>query len=144
MKKVVFSIITISLMLGTMFQSVLSANEIFLDEEKDKLTGVITHKDYLNCKIRTYEFGVDGRAFLFPGCLFAFMGGGNIKRASGILIAFEYMMGYISFNNDTYHGDWKYVFIFSFNGYFRNYYDRVWKVFDMNGIAKFARVVYHK
>jgi hypothetical protein len=143
MNKVLFSIIIISLLLVTLLQSVRSANEVFLDGQKDKVAGYPTHKDYFNCKIKTYEFGVDGRAFLFPGCLKAFMGGGNIKRASGILIAFEHIMGEISFNDDEYNGDWIRAYIFSFNGYFRNYMDRVWQVFNMDGTAKFARVIYY-
>ena len=130
-------------MLGTMFQSVLSANELFLDEEKDKLTGVITHKDYFNCNIKTSKEGVDGDAYLFPGFFISIFGlGANVNRGCGVLIALQYIAGHINFNNDSYYGNWKIAFVFGFNGDFENYSEKAYRLFDMNGTAKFVRVYY--
>jgi hypothetical protein len=58
--------------------------EIIVPKSKNVLTGIPTHKDYFFCEIKTYKYGVDGRVFLFPGCLKAFLGGVNVRRSSGI------------------------------------------------------------
>jgi len=145
MKKVLLLLIIINLIVITFFQSILSASIIYIGEEKDNLLDN-DYKNYFNCIIRTDECAVDGRAFLFPGYLFSWLGphepGANVKRASGMLIAEEYIMGYISFNDDKYYGNWEIAYVFSFNGHFDNYYDRAYKVFEMNGTAKFVRVYY--
>lgn len=142
MKKVLLSLVIINLIFITFFQSILSARMICINEENDNLLDN-NYKNYFNCIIRTDECAVDGRAFLFPGYLFSWLGpGANVKRASGMLIAEEYIMGYISFNDDKYYGDWESAYVVSFTGYFNNGYDRAYKVFEMNGTAKFARIYY--
>ena len=142
MKKVLFSLLVISLILAILFQSVFSANATIIYEEKDNLTR-IAYKNYFNCTIKTSRDSFDGRAILFPGLLISFMGGVNVKRASGILVTYLDQFGEITFNNDEYGGNFNYAFIFSFNGYFRNWVYKAWRIFDINGTVKFARVCYN-
>jgi len=147
MKKVVLLIIVIGLILVTIFQSVLSANEIFVNEERDKSTGN-SYNDYRNCTIKTHG-NVDGRAILFPGYWFSLSWfdsnpGVNVKRASGILFGDgSHFTNLIYFNGDHYYIDWIKAYVFSFTGYFSNYWDIPGvHVFDMNGRAEFVRVYY--
>ena len=138
MNKVLLSIVIISMILLIPLQSVFSANATNINEEKNKSAGIF-HKNYFFCKIRTSD-PIDGRAILIPGFSFFPMGGVNVKRAFGILIAFEHFGGSIYFNNDEYSSNFKYAFILWFNGYFKNYWYKTWKIFDIDGIAVFARV----
>jgi hypothetical protein len=142
MKKVLL-IIIISILFLIPLQSVFSANAKFISEEKENLTG-IAHKIYFKCKINTSKESVDGRAILFPGLVRSIGYGAKVIRAFGILIADSYLAGHISFNNDKYYGDWRYALVFLFNGYFHNYFDKAFRVFDMKGTAKFAIVCYRK
>jgi hypothetical protein len=141
MKKVLLSIVIISIILLIPLQSVFSANATFINKEKENLTRFV-HKNYFKCKINTSKESVDGRALFFPGLLRSVMYGANVIRAFGILIADSYYAGHISFNNDKYYGDWIYALVISFNGNFHNYFYKAFPVFDMEGTAKFARVCY--
>jgi len=113
-------------------------NATNINEEKNKLTGIF-HKNYFFCKIRTSD-PIDGRDILIPGFSFFPRGGVNVKRAFRILVAYKHYGGSIYFNNDEYSSNFKYAFIFWFNGYFKNYWYKTWQIFDINGIAIFARV----
>jgi len=144
MKKVVMPIIIISLILVIIFQSVLSANAIFINKEKDKLIEN-NYKDYRNCKISTKHDNIVGRAFLFPGFLSSGWWSGsyvNVKRASGILIEgdSDWTVA-IFFNDDHYYNNWVKAYVFSFTGYFSNKKNFLMEnVFEINGTAKFVRV----
>jgi hypothetical protein len=141
MKKVLLSIVFISMMLLIPLQSVYSANATFISKVKQDLTR-IAHKVYFNCKINTSKESVDGRAELFPGLIRSIGYGAKVIRAFGILIADSYLAGHISLNTDKYYGDWIYALVFSFNGYFHNYFYKAFRVFDMTGTAKFALIFY--
>lgn len=148
MKKVLLPIIIISLVLVTIFQSVLSANAIFINEEKGKVTEN-NYKDYRNCTIRTKHGSVDGRAVLFPGFWssgwWSASGPGvDVKGAFGILIGEgSHWTNLIYFNDDHYYIDWIKAYVFSFNGYFSNeVYLPYGAVFEIDGTAKFVRVYY--
>jgi len=142
MKKVLLTFIILCLILVTIPQFVLSERAILINEEMDKSLNN-NHKDYFNCYIKTSKEGVDGDAYLFPGYFISCFGhGANVKRACGVLIALQYITGYIIFNNDSYYGNWKIAFIFLFDGNFENYFEKAYRVFDMNGTAKFVRVYY--
>ena len=114
-----------------------------IDDEKEILRG-INVKDYKNCKIRS-EDG-DGRAILIPGYISSFLqpgtSGVTVKRAFGILFGDECVGHPIYFNDDSYCGNWTRAYVFSFNGYFSNYWDRTWRAFKIDGTAKFVRVYY--
>jgi hypothetical protein len=144
MKKAILYIIIISLIFVIIFQSVLSANAIFINDDKSKLQEN-NYKDYWNCTIKAKE-GIEGKAFLFPGFFSSWPGsdsaGVDVKRAFGILIRDNEpcpLYG-IYFNNDYYYANWTKAYVFSFTGYFYNYFDGPWRIFEINGTAKFVRI----
>jgi len=144
MKKAILYIIIISLIFVIIFQSVLSANAIFINDDKSKLQEN-NYKDYWNCTIKAKE-GIEGKAFLFPGFFSSWPGsdsaGVDVKRAFGILIRDNEpcpLYG-IYFNNDYYYTNWTKAYVFSFTGYFYNYFDGPWRIFEINGTAKFVRI----
>ena len=135
-------------MLVTIFQSVPSANAVFINEEKDKVTAY-NYKDYIACTIKSESGSVSGRAFLFPG--FCFSGwwfdsghGVYVVGASGILIGVDSdWSGVIYFNDDHYWNDGIRAYVISFFGYFSNQKNFLLEnVFEINGIALFVRVYY--
>jgi hypothetical protein len=144
MKKVILYIIIISLILIFIFQSILSANAIFINDDKSKLQEK-NYKDYWNCTIKAIE-GVEGKAFLFPRFFSSWPGsdsaGVDVNRAFGILIRdYEPCPLYgIYFNNDYYYTNWTKAFVFSFTGDFYNYFYGPWRLFEINGTAKFVRI----
>jgi hypothetical protein len=117
-------------------------NKINYDTLIEPLPNDLKYKDYKNCRIKTSEDAVDGDAYLFPGFLKALMGVANVKRACGVLIALQYITGHINFDNDTYYGNWNKAFIFWFNGNFEIYSEKAYRVFELDGTAKFVRVYY--
>lgn len=142
MKRVLLTLITLCLILVTIPQPVLSERAILINEGINKPLNN-NHKDYFNCNIKTSKEGVDGDAYLFPGFFISCFGpGASVKRACGVLIALQYITGHINFNNDSYYGNWKIAFIFWFDGNFENYSEEAYRLFDMNGTAKFVRVYY--
>jgi hypothetical protein len=117
-------------------------NEIKYGSLVKPLPNDLKYKDYKNCNIKTSKEGVDGDAYLFPGFLKALMGVANVKRACGVLIALQYITGHINFDNDSYYGNWNKAFVFWFNGNFEIYSEKAYRVFELDGTAKFVRVYY--
>ena len=144
MKKLLLLIIIISFILVIIFQSVLLANAIFIIDDNSKLQEN-NYKDYWNCTLKTKD-GVDGKAFLFPGFFSSWPGsdsaGEDVKKAFGILIRDnESSPSYgIYFNNDYYYTNWTKAYVFSFTGYFYNYFYGPLRLFEIDGTAKFVRV----
>jgi len=142
MKKVLLTFIILCLILGTIPQFVLSERAISINEGIYK-SSINNHKDYFNCNIKTSKEGVDGDAYLFPGYFISCtLPGVNVKRACGVLISLQYITGHINFNNDSYYGNWNIAFVFWFDGNFENYFEKAYRIFDMNGTARFVRVYY--
>ena len=102
------------------------------------------YKDYWNCRINHLE-GIDGSALLFPGYFLSWNHpiGVYVKRAFGVLInnCKDLWPYYLVIKNDYYHKNWTKAFVFSFTGYFYNYYNSPrWKLFDIDGTVKFIRI----
>lgn len=149
MKKVLLLLIIIIFMFVPLFQSTYSVNALLMNQGSDIAAGRNNYKNYWNCTISSKNGNVDHRAFLFPG--FWYSGtwsssgpGVEVKRASGILIGDGTDFTYpIYFNDDHYYTNWKIAFVFSFTGYFSNYWDRPGvRVFEIQGTATFVRVYY--
>jgi hypothetical protein len=147
MKKGLIVFISISLMLITFLPSFLSVDGRYIQTKAD---GVLHagFMDYYNCKIQTSKGAVDGKAFLFPGFFPSWPGedstGVTVKRALGILIRDgnpcpDYGL---HFNNDFYYTNWSTAYIVLFNGYFYNNFYGPWRLFEIDGTAKFVRVYF--
>jgi len=146
MKKTLFSIIITIILFTTILQSNIKVNAIskFKEDRKDI---EIKYKDYSNCRIRTKDGEVDGKAFLFPGFIYSWPGsdsnGVDVEKAIGVLIGDgSDWTNHIYFNDDQYYMNWKKAYIISFNGFFYNYFYSPWRVFEIDGTAKFVRLYY--
>ena len=120
--------------------SQLSKNNTMNDEDKSPDSD---YKDYWNCRIKAHKDGTDGKAFLFPGFFSSWPLGIDVKRAFGVLkngCDIYSAFCEIYFNNDLYRMNWTKAYVFSFTGYFSNYYDGPWRIFEIDGTAKFVRV----
>jgi hypothetical protein len=58
------------------------------------------------------------------------------------MVVGELIINHVYFNNDKYLANWSYAYVFWFSGYFSNYFDKAYPVFEIDGTAKFARVYY--
>jgi hypothetical protein len=122
-------------------------NEIKYNSLVEPLPNDLKYKDYKDCSIRAKE-GVDGKAFLFPGFFSSWpesdSNGIDVERAFGILIRVHVICPCygIYFNNDYYYSNWTKAYVFSFTGYFYNYFYGPWRIFEIDGTAKFVRVYY--
>jgi len=140
MRKVLVSILVISLVSIPFFNSVNSSNTICNNRDSEKLLGR-NFKDYRNCRIRNTQDVVDGIAYLFPGYFSG--GGGNVNRAFGILASREAIMLFrLYFNEDYYFSNWSFAIIFSFDGYFQNFWEGPYRIFEIDGTAKFVRLYF--
>ena len=134
MKKALLSIIILSLMLVTFFQTIFSANAVSINKE-DKEISSYTRKIYYFCTLRSDNAG--GVAFLFPGYERGFGYGLTVKSAYGVLIQqARDFTGCLYINSDCYFDDWIRAYVFSFKGFFGNFNYEYGVTFKMDGVAK--------
>ena len=138
MKKVLVSIIFISILSITLLNSVNSADTICITHDDERILGG-NFKDYRDCRIRTPQGEVDGIAYLFPGY---FSSDDTVERAFGILTARDAIMNCLFFDDDYYFSNWSFAIVFSFDGYFQNFWDGPYRIFEIDGTAKFVRVYF--